>query len=184
MAWTKISTGVQPQLNDQETTTLQSHVEDWRKASGMEQQDIFKAAAREAKILAPKIDKELLKQCKESCCITVTLHRNTESGSRITGNPIPKHPPSCQKKRTAHQVIKEERKATFFSKYMKKLRKRLGRSLPKGSTEEVSADHEAIMQWLDKKELQEDKAKAESGRIRRPMLLSRPRQPGRGVKKW
>jgi hypothetical protein len=96
MPRTKIITGDQPRLNDQETTTLQSHVEDWEKASGTERQQIFKAAAREAKLFAPKMDKELLKQRKEvsfSALISVMLHyshhahRDTGSGSTITRNP-------------------------------------------------------------------------------------------------
>ncbi|KAG2080326.1 uncharacterized protein F5147DRAFT_813230 [Suillus discolor] len=65
MPRTKIITGDQPRLNDQETTTLQSHVEDWEKASGTERRQIFKVATREAKLFAPKMDKELLKQRKE-----------------------------------------------------------------------------------------------------------------------
>ncbi|KAG1841513.1 hypothetical protein F4604DRAFT_1939439 [Suillus subluteus] len=64
MARIKRSRGVQPWLNDRETTALQSHIEDWEKASGKEQQLIFKAATREAKVLAPKMDKELLKERK------------------------------------------------------------------------------------------------------------------------
>ncbi|KAG0695112.1 hypothetical protein DFH29DRAFT_1005756 [Suillus ampliporus] len=65
MAWTKIKTGDQPWLNDQETTALQSHVEDWEKASGTKRQRIFKAPSREAKLFALKMDKELLKEWKE-----------------------------------------------------------------------------------------------------------------------
>lgn len=61
---TGVSAGVQPRLNDRETTALLSHVKEWQKASGAERQEIFKAAAREAKVLAPKMDKELLKQRK------------------------------------------------------------------------------------------------------------------------
>ncbi|KAG2139259.1 hypothetical protein DEU56DRAFT_912099 [Suillus clintonianus] len=37
---------------------------EWQKASGMQRRDIFKAAAREAKLFAPQMDKELLKQRK------------------------------------------------------------------------------------------------------------------------
>jgi hypothetical protein len=72
MARTKINTGDQPRLNDRETTTLQSHVEDWEKASGTKQRQIFKAAAREAKLLAPKMDKVLFKQQKEVSVLVVT----------------------------------------------------------------------------------------------------------------
>lgn len=91
MPRTKITTGDQPRLNDRETTALDSHLEEWQKASGMQRRDIFKAAAREAKLFAPQMDKELLKQRKlvsVSAPISLMLlyghtKRNTGSGSTI-----------------------------------------------------------------------------------------------------
>lgn len=65
MTQIKISTGIQPLLNDQKTTTLLSYVENCKKVSGTEQQQIFHTAVRKVKILAPKMDKKLLKQHKE-----------------------------------------------------------------------------------------------------------------------
>jgi hypothetical protein len=64
MARTKLSTGVQPQFNDRESAALQSHLKDWENGNQTDRQLIFKAAVREAKMLAPQMDKELLKQRK------------------------------------------------------------------------------------------------------------------------
>ncbi|KAG2134169.1 uncharacterized protein EDB93DRAFT_1107374 [Suillus bovinus] len=127
MAWTQISTGVQPWLNDRETTALLSHVEDWEK--------IFRAAAREAKILAPKMDKELLKQCKE-----IVVPQSQEP----------------------HQVIKEERKADILQQIHEEIKEEMGQKpLHKEVLRRYQPTMTAIMQRLDKKELQEAQAKAD-----------------------
>jgi hypothetical protein len=64
MARTKPSTGVQPQFNDRESAALQSHLKEWENGNRTDRRLIFKAAVREAKMLAPQMDKELLKQRK------------------------------------------------------------------------------------------------------------------------
>ncbi|KAG2071143.1 hypothetical protein BDR04DRAFT_1117915 [Suillus decipiens] len=107
MAQTKISTGVQPWLNEQETNALKSHVKEWEK--------IFKAAAREAKILAPKMDTVLLKQCKEKYQQWFHNHKKVQANFKA--------PSKLQKKWTAHQVIKEECKAEIFQQIHEEIKK-------------------------------------------------------------
>ncbi|KAG1797139.1 uncharacterized protein HD556DRAFT_1441294 [Suillus plorans] len=143
MPRTKIITGDQPRLNDQETTTLQSHVEDWEKASGTEQRQIFKVAAREAKLFAPKMDKELLKQRKERYRQWFYNHKKP-------------------KKWTARRVIEEERKADILQQIHEEIEEETGQ---KPEQKEVLRRYQptmtAIMKGLNDDELEEARAKAD-----------------------
>ncbi|KAG1887847.1 hypothetical protein F4604DRAFT_1674995 [Suillus subluteus] len=141
MARTKRSRGVQPWLNDRETTALQSHIEDWEKASGKERQLILKAATREAMVLAPKMDKELLKERKYTYRQWFHNHK---------------------KKWTAWRVIEEEHKAEILQQIREEIEEETGE---KPAHKEVLRRYQptmtAIMHQLDKKELQEAEAKAD-----------------------
>ncbi|KAG2357355.1 hypothetical protein BDR07DRAFT_1380152 [Suillus spraguei] len=75
-------------------------------ASGTERRQIFKAAAREAKLLAPKIDKELLKQQKEKYRQWFHNHKKHKANAKL--------PMKLQKKWMAHRVIEEEQKANIL----------------------------------------------------------------------
>ncbi|KAG1834615.1 hypothetical protein DFJ58DRAFT_847583 [Suillus subalutaceus] len=158
MAQTKRSTGVQPWLNDQETTALQSHIEDWEKASGKERQLIFKAAARETKVLAPKMDKELLKERKYSpwTDIPTVVPQSQEGPDQFQST----H--QAKKKWTAQRVIEEERKAEILQQIREEIEEETGE---KPAHKEVLRRYQptmtAIMHRLDKKELQEAEAKAD-----------------------
>ncbi|KAG1843434.1 hypothetical protein F4604DRAFT_1938209 [Suillus subluteus] len=138
MAQTKRSRGVQPRLNDRETTALQSHIEDWEKAT-----------AREAKVLAPKMDKELLKERKY-----FHNHKKVQTNSKAPTKP--------KKKWTAQRVIEEERKAEILQQIREEIEEETGE---KPAHKEVLRRYQptmtAIMHWLDKKELQEAEAKAD-----------------------
>ncbi|KAG1873905.1 hypothetical protein F4604DRAFT_1925477 [Suillus subluteus] len=153
MARTKRSRGVQPWLNDRETTALQSHIEDWEKASGKERQLIFKAAAREAKVLAPKMDKELLKERKYTYRQWFHNHKKVQTNSKAPTKP--------KKKWTAQRVIEEERKAEILQQIREEIKEETGE---KPAHKEVLRRYQptmmAIMHRLDKKELQEAEAKA------------------------
>ncbi|KAG2070122.1 hypothetical protein BDR04DRAFT_1118628 [Suillus decipiens] len=139
MAWTKIHTGVQPRLNAQETNALKSHVKEWEKAT-----------ARDAKILAPKMDTELLKQRKQ------WFHNHKKVQANF------KAPSKLQKKWTACQVIEEECKAEILQQICEEIEEETGQ---KAAHKEVLRRYQptmtAFMLWLDKKELQEAQAKAE-----------------------
>ncbi|KAG1862831.1 hypothetical protein DFJ58DRAFT_725316 [Suillus subalutaceus] len=154
MARTKRSTGVQPRLNDRETTALQSHIEDWEKASGKERQLIFKAAAREAKVLAPKMDKELLKERKYTYRQWFHNHKKVQTNSKAPTKP--------KKKWTARRVIEEECKAEILQQIWEEIEEETGE---KPAHKEVLRRYQptmtAIMHRLDKKELQEAEAKAD-----------------------
>ncbi|KAG0693558.1 hypothetical protein DFH29DRAFT_881369 [Suillus ampliporus] len=154
MARTKVKTGDQPRLNDQETTALQSHVEDWEKASGTEQRRIFKAASREAKLLAPKMDKELLKERKEKYRQWFHNHKKHKADAK----PLMK----LQKKWTARRVIEEERKADIVQQIREEIEQETGE---KPGQKEVLKRYQptmtAIMKGLDDNELEEAQAKAE-----------------------
>ncbi|KAG1883242.1 hypothetical protein F4604DRAFT_1677600 [Suillus subluteus] len=145
MARTKRSRGVQPRLNDRETTALQSHIEDWEKASGKERQLIFKAAAREAKVLAPKMDKELLKERKYS---------------PLTD--IPTVVPQSQEGPDQFQSIHQAKKEMDSTQIREEIEEETGE---KPAHKEVLRRYQptmmAIMHRLDKKELQEAEAKAD-----------------------
>ncbi|KAG1783198.1 hypothetical protein EV702DRAFT_1191630 [Suillus placidus] len=149
MAQTKTSTGDQPRLNDRETTSLQSHVEEWAKASGSEQRLIFKAAAREAKILAPKMDKELLKQRKH----WFHNHNKVQANSKA--------PTKLQKKWTARRVIEEECKGEILQQIREEIEEETGEQPEhKEVLRRYQPTMTAIMHRLDKKELQEAQDKA------------------------
>ncbi|KAG1843426.1 hypothetical protein C8R48DRAFT_780723 [Suillus tomentosus] len=154
MPRTKIITGDQPRLNDQETTTLQSHVEDWEKASGTERRQIFKAAAREAKLFAPKMDKELLKQRKERYRQWFYNHKKPKVNAKV--------PMKLQKKWTAHRVIEEERKADILQQIHEEIEEETGQ---KPEQKEVLRRYQptmtAIMKGLNDDELEEARAKAD-----------------------
>ncbi|KAG1787391.1 uncharacterized protein HD556DRAFT_1312847, partial [Suillus plorans] len=154
MPRTKIITGDQPRLNDQETTTLQSHVEDWEKASGTEQRQIFKVAAREAKLFAPKMDKELLKQRKERYRQWFYNHKKPKVNAKV--------PMKLQKKWTARRVIEEERKADILQQIHEEIEEETGQ---KPEQKEVLRRYQptmtAIMKGLNDDELEEARAKAD-----------------------
>ncbi|KAG1819023.1 uncharacterized protein BJ212DRAFT_1479151 [Suillus subaureus] len=153
MPWTKINSGDQPWLNNQETTTLHSHVEDWEKASGTERRQIFKAAAREAKLLAPTMDKELLKQWKEKYKEWFHNHKKC----RANAKPSMK----LQRKWTVRQVIEEQRKANILQQIWDEVEEE---TRQKPNQKEVLKRYQpmmmAIMKGLNKKELEEAEAKA------------------------
>ncbi|KAG0692661.1 hypothetical protein DFH29DRAFT_882185 [Suillus ampliporus] len=154
MARTKVKTGDQPRLNDRETTALQSHVEDWEKASGTEQRRIFKAASREAKLFAPKMDKELLKERKEKYRQWFHNHKKHKANA--------KPPMKLQKKWMACRVIEEERKANIVQQIQEEIEHETGE---KPGQKEVLRRYQpmmmAIMKGLDNNELEEAQAKAE-----------------------
>ncbi|KAG1878839.1 hypothetical protein F4604DRAFT_1679723 [Suillus subluteus] len=143
MARTKRSRGVQPWLNDRETTALQSHIEDWEKAT-----------AREAKVLAPKMDKELLKERKYTYRQWFHNHKKVQTNSKAPTKP--------KKKWTARQVIEEECKAEILQQIWEEIEEKTGE---KPAHKEVLRRYQptmtAIMHQLDKKELQEAEAKAD-----------------------
>ncbi|KAG1880161.1 hypothetical protein F4604DRAFT_1922841 [Suillus subluteus] len=105
MARTKRSTGVW--LNDQETTALQSHIEDWEKAT-----------AREAKVLAPKMDKELLKERKYTYRQWFHNHKKVQTNSKAPTKP--------KKKWMARQVIEEEHKAEILQQIREEIEEETG----------------------------------------------------------
>ncbi|KAG1852522.1 hypothetical protein F4604DRAFT_1686626 [Suillus subluteus] len=154
MARTKINTGDQPRLNDRETTTLQSHVEDWVKASGTERRQIFKAAAREAKLLAPKMDKGLLKQRKEKYRQWFHNHKKHKADAKA--------PMKLQKKWMACRVIEEEWKANILQQIHDEIEEETGQ---KPGQKEVLRRYQptmtAIIKGLDNNELEEARAKAD-----------------------
>ncbi|KAG2082113.1 hypothetical protein BD769DRAFT_1683397 [Suillus cothurnatus] len=153
MARTKINTGDQPRLNDRETTTLQSHVEDWEKASGTKRRQIFKAAAREAKLLAPKMDKVLFKQQKEKYRQWFHNHKKNKANVKALMK--------LQKKWTAHRVIEEEWKAYILQQIHEEHEEETGQ---KPGQKEVLKRYQptmtAIMNGLDNNELEEARADA------------------------
>ncbi|KAG1836907.1 hypothetical protein F4604DRAFT_1692589 [Suillus subluteus] len=131
-----------------------SHIEDWEKASGKERQLIFKAAAREAKVLAPKMDKELLKERKYTYRQWFHNHKKVQTNSKAPTKP--------KKKWTAWRVIEEERKAEILQQIREEIEEETGE---KPAHKEVLRRYQptmtAIMHRLDKKELQEAEAKAD-----------------------
>ncbi|KAG1759115.1 hypothetical protein EDD22DRAFT_849477 [Suillus occidentalis] len=100
MARTKPSTGVQPQFNDRESAALQSHLKEWENGNRMDQRLIFKAAVREAKMLAPQMDKELLKQRKHKYRQWFHNHKKVHSDSKA--------PTKKQKKWTARREAEKK----------------------------------------------------------------------------
>ncbi|KAG1807074.1 hypothetical protein EV424DRAFT_1350789 [Suillus variegatus] len=161
MARTKIDAADQPRLNDRETTTLQSHVEDWEKASGTGRRQIFKAAAREARLLAPKMDQELLKQRKEKYRQWFHNHKKHKANAKV--------PIKLQKKWTARRVIEEQRKADILQQIHEEIEEETGQ---KPGQKEVFRRYQptmtAIMKGLDKNELEEAQAKADEWTNRAP----------------
>ncbi|KAG1801760.1 hypothetical protein EV424DRAFT_1351885 [Suillus variegatus] len=161
MAHMKINAADQPRLNDRETTALQSHVEDWEKASGTGRRQIFKAAAREARILAPKMDQELLKQRKEKYRQWFHNHKKHKANAKV--------PIKLQKKWTARQVIEEQRKADILQQIHEEIEEETGQ---KPGQKEVFRRYQptmmAIMKGLDKNELEEAQAKADEWTNRAP----------------
>ncbi|KAG1837768.1 hypothetical protein F4604DRAFT_1942049 [Suillus subluteus] len=145
MAQTKRSRGVQPRLNDRETTALQSHIEDWEKASGKERQLIFKAATREAKVLAPKMDKELLKERKYSpwTDIPTVVPQSQEGPDQFQST----H--QAKKEMDGMQIREEIEEETGEKPAHKEVLRRYQPTMT------------VIMHRLDKKELQEAEAKAD-----------------------
>ncbi|KAG1851637.1 hypothetical protein DFJ58DRAFT_842118 [Suillus subalutaceus] len=113
------------------------HIEDWEKASGKEQQLIFKAAAREAKVLAPKMDKELLKERKYRYRQWFHNHKKVQTDSKA---------PTKPKEMDGTEEIEEE---TGEKPAHKEVLRRYQPTMT------------AIMYQLDKKELQEAEAKAD-----------------------
>ncbi|KAG2115894.1 uncharacterized protein F5147DRAFT_649313 [Suillus discolor] len=154
MTRTKINAGDQPWLNDRENTALQSHVEDWGKASGTERRQIFKAAAREARLLAPKMDQELLKQRKEKYRQWFHNHKKHKANAKA--------PTKLQKKWTARQVIEEQRKADILQQIHEEIEEETGQ---KPEQKEIFRRYQptmtAIMKGLGDNELEEAQAKAD-----------------------
>ncbi|KAG2072202.1 hypothetical protein BDR04DRAFT_1153464 [Suillus decipiens] len=110
--------------------------------------------SREAKILALKMDTELLKQHKEKYQQWFHNHKKVQANFKA--------PSKLQKKWMACQVIEEERKAEILQQICKEIEEETGQ---KAAHKEVLRRYQltmtAFMLWLDKKELQEAQAKAE-----------------------
>ncbi|KAG2068372.1 hypothetical protein BDR04DRAFT_1119858 [Suillus decipiens] len=107
---------------------------------------------REAKILAPKIDTELLKQCKESLWteIPTMVPQSQEDPSQFQSTL------QAIKKRMAHQIIEEEHKAEILQQIHEEIEEETEQ---KAAHKKVLRRYQltmmAFMLWLDKKELQE-----------------------------
>ncbi|KAG1787531.1 uncharacterized protein HD556DRAFT_1448719 [Suillus plorans] len=154
MARTKINIADQPRLNDRETTALLSHIEDWEKASGTERRQIFKAAAREARLLAPKMDQELLKQRKEKYRQWFHNHKKHKANAKA--------PMKLQKKWMARWVIEEQWKADILQQIHEEIEEETGQ---KPGQKEVLRRYQptmtAIMKGLNENELKEAWVKAD-----------------------
>ncbi|KAG1885420.1 hypothetical protein F4604DRAFT_1675991 [Suillus subluteus] len=135
-------------------SSVQSHIEDWEKANGKERQLIFKAAAREAKVLAPKMDKELLKERKYTYQQWFHNHKKVQTNSKAPTKP--------KKKWTAQRVIEEECKAKILQQIQEEIEEETGeKPAHKKVLRRYQPTMTAIMHRLDKKELQEAEAKAD-----------------------
>ncbi|KAG2354150.1 hypothetical protein BDR07DRAFT_1382467 [Suillus spraguei] len=89
------------------------------------------------------------------------------------------------KKRTAHQVIKEERKADILQQIHEEIEEETGQKpAPKEVLRRYQPTMKAIMQWLDKKELQEDKAKADEWTNQAPDATVQAKTARKRGKKW
>ncbi|KAG2116992.1 uncharacterized protein F5147DRAFT_768379 [Suillus discolor] len=131
-----------------------SHVEDWGKASGTERRQIFKAAAREARLLAPKMDQELLKQRKEKYRQWFHNYKKHKANAKA--------PMKLQKKWTARRVIEEQHKADILQQIHEEIEDETGQ---KPEQKEIFRRYQptmtAIMKGLGDNELEEARAKAD-----------------------
>ncbi|KAG1894986.1 uncharacterized protein F5891DRAFT_984571 [Suillus fuscotomentosus] len=152
MAQQKTQTGDDKQmsLNENEQLALQSHLEQWNSCKGGERHAVLNTAVKEARLLAPKMDKDALKHRKY--IYKQWFYNHGQRKQRIK-----RHLIKYGQKWTVQEIIKQERKAEVKSIIEEQTGVKPGE---KGMMKHYQRIVTEIMQGLTSDELQEAEATA------------------------